>query len=105
MLGQLCNCDTIAISKIYAEAAMAVEQKKSPAEKMDRLLNILENAHSGGRLSDPKRLYQALDSMLHTEQVPALLADCSEPLSLALELHALEPIPQYGKIFTHALGV
>ena len=105
MLSKLSVCEIIAISTIYKDAAIAVKESRSPDAHMTRLLNILQNAHAGGRHSAPQHLYDALDSILHTDRAVYHLASTSQPISLALELDSLEPRPQRGKILELDLGL
>ena len=105
MLGQMSASETIAIAALYKEAAVAVETQQDPAPAMSRLQRILDNSHSEGRLPDPQGLYQALDSILHTDKAAPHIAGTSAPISLALELSALDPLRQRGKIFGYDLGL
>ncbi|MHC8386773.1 hypothetical protein ACYZTM_01625 [Pseudomonas sp. MDT2-39-1] len=105
MLGQMSASETIAISARYKEAAVAVNEKQDPAPFMDRLLRILVNAKEGGRLQDPQRLYQILDLILHADKAAPHIASTSEPISLALELSAMDPRRQRGKLLEFAMGL
>jgi hypothetical protein len=105
MLGQMSASETIAISTLYKEAAVAVNTKQDPAPIMGRLLRILENSQAGGRLPDPQRLYQVLDLILHTDKAAPHIASTSAPISLALELSAQDPLRQRGTLFGLDLGL
>lgn len=105
MLEQMSPSETIAISSLYKEAAAAVSARQNPAPIMDRLLRILENSQAGNRLADPQRLYQVLDSILHTNRVAPYIADSSEPMSLAFELSEMDPRQQRGRLLELAMGL